>query len=636
LPDEEDSDYESAFSFEGLTGVEEEPVEPQDQRENSRVQREEPRDQIFEKITATLDDFPVNNWNSKNDAQHIVDWYNDLATERGIETLSFRKFMKMTGNRHFDSDNDAQDFLDFALIRLNGEESDREWHHSESDHTPGQGTWGGLALFWVITLVWCTASAFVTVWIVGAITADLDTADWTPVDGIITDSGVDVQTTSDEDGTSTTYCLWVEYDYTIENKTYDGSTLSYSKEGNCDSWSSDADDEYPPGENVTVYVNPDNHDESVLLPGWSGIDYFMCCFLLFPLIGIVLFGFCCMGTYNSFMYPEKYIVGNFVPGDTSTTLPPLDSDEDHTRSSGLDLDGDGIADDLYGVPQNNASIIDKIIGDVKGPAEILQTLFALFVVNGFIFFAITSESAYAAEFDVANEAMEGTSEWPTTTAWFSENFTFWWSEETGEDFFSGSIIIYCSNTSESWECGENESGSERIEIPYRCTETEQVGPLENPCDWAMQMFVSDSYWNGFPHHYNELWNTYEQCEWEGEPEDENRWSCYWPSSSDSVEYDTWWHYCEHHQNQSVWYCTDELGEEISSPDNQNGTEYSPPVVQTTVNYDPDDPTRIAFVEMLEWNTGDGGFPILFLIFPIIINLVLIGRIVVPIIRSHQA
>ena len=146
------------------------------------------------------------------------------------------------------------------------------------------------------------------------------------------------------------------------------------------------------------------------------------------------------------------------------------------------------------------------------------------------------------------------------------------------------------------------------------------------------MFVVDSYWQN---QGESLWVMYTQCEWEGEPEDENRWSCYWSSSSDSAEYDTWWYYCEHHQNQSVWYCTDELGEEISSPDNQNGTEYSPPVVQTTVNYDLDDPTRIAFVDQLEWHTGSGGFPIMFIIFPIIINLVLIGRIVVPIVRKHQ-
>jgi hypothetical protein len=469
---------------------------------------------------------------------------------------------------------------------------------------------------------------FVTGWIVGAIAADLETGDWTPVAGVITESGVDI---SQSDEGSNTYCLWVEYDYTIENRTYDGSTLSHSRDGSCSSLDANADDEYPPGKNVTVYVNPDNPDESVLLPGWSGIDIFMFCFFIFPLCGIVLFGFCCTATYKSIMYPEKYIVGNIVPGDASTTRQPIDSDEDHTRSSGTDLDGDGIADDLYGVKSN--SIIDKIFGEVKQPSVILQSVVALLIINGFLFAAIMSERAYSDDFNVATEAMEGTSEWPTTTAWFSENFTFWWSEETGEEYFSGSIIIYCSNTSESWECGENESGSEPIEIPYRCTATEEVGPLENPCDWAMKMFVVDSYWSN---HGESLWVMYEQCEWEGEPEDDNLWSCYYTvlDGTGSVEYDTWWYYCEHHVD---WYCTDELGDEISSSDNQNGTLYQPQEIETTVNYDPDDPTRIAFVEMLEWNTGgEGDFALPFILIIFIINVVVIGRVAVPLIRKYQA
>jgi len=590
---QEDEEYESVFSLEGLTDLE--TYEPEKKEEISTG-----------KITATLADFPVNNWNSENDAQHIVDWYNDLAKERGIEQLSFREFMNMTGNRHFDSINDAQDFLDFALMVLNWEGRDREWHTSQTQ--PGEGTWVGLVIFWFFTLVWCAVSGFATVMIGGAIVADLGTGDWTPVDGIITDSGVD-ESYDDEGGTS--YCIWVEYEYTIENRTYDGASISYSKDGNCGSGDANANDEYPPGKNVTVYVNPENHEEAVLLTGLSGIDFFMCCFCIFPLVGIVLFVLSSMATYNSFMNPEKYVVGNFVPGDTSDSVDanPQGGRQPHP---GVEL-GETIAEG------KRVSVTISII--------------VLLVINGFVIASYVADNEYADDFDVANEAMEGTSEWPTTTAWFSENFTFNWLD-SGE-YFGGSIIIYCLNTSESWECGDNESGYDRIEIPYRCTLTEQVGPLENPCDWAMQMFVSDSYWNGFPHHYHELWNTYSQCEWEGEPEDENLWSCYWSSTSDSAEYDTWWYYCEHHQNQGVWRCTDELGEEISSPDNQNGTEYSPPVVQTTVNYDPDDPTRIAFVEELEWHTGGGSDAIILIIIIAIIDVVIIARIVVPIVRKQQ-
>ena len=151
-------------------------------------------------------------------------------------------------------------------------------------------------------------------WIVGAIVADLGTSDWTPVEGVVTDSGVS-ETYDDEGGTS--YCLWVEYEYTIENRTYDGDIISYTKEGNCDSWSENAADDYPPGENVTVYVNPDKHEEAVLEPGLSGVDFFLCCFFLFPLVGLVLLVLCLKATYNSILYPEKYIVGNIFPGDSS-------------------------------------------------------------------------------------------------------------------------------------------------------------------------------------------------------------------------------------------------------------------------------------------------------------------------------
>ena len=611
MPDDDD-DYESAFSLDGLPGIEEEDTE----------EKVHPLKDL-EKVSATLADFPVDNWNNKNDAQHIVDWYNDLAKEREIEQLSFREFMNMTGNRHFDSINDAQDFLDFALMMLNSSESDREWHNTQTQ--PGQGTWAGLAIFWVITLVVCTASVFVTGWIVGGITADLGTADWTPVGGVITDSGVD--TSHGEEG-DTTYCLWVEYDYTIENRTYDGSMLSYTKEGNCDSWSENADDDYPPGKNVTVYVNPDNHEEAVLQPGLSGVDFLLCLFFIFPLCGIILFGFCCMATYNSFMYPEKYIVGNFVPGDTSTTLPPLDEDVDEnftTEPHKWENDGHNI----------EGKTIQ--IGGLKVPLSALGTIAILLIINTMFFATLLGEDEYVNEFNVATESMEGTSEWPSTTAVFSDNFTFWYDDNTGDDYFSGSIIIYCTQSTEIWECGDYESGYERIEIPYRCTENESVGPLQNPCDWAMKMFVIDSY-HGSDSHYLEHWVVYfesEYCEWEGEPHDDNLWSCYY-YNGETTEYDTWWQYCEHDLNESHWYCTDEFGEEISSPDNQNGTLYQPQEVATTVNYDPESPSRISFVEAMEWYLGNP-LPLLFIIpIAIIINLLILGiRGVMPIVRMNR-
>ena len=598
MPDDED-DYESAFSLDGIT----------DQESVSK------NNWIGPDGTESGPDVPEDWYLTYDGPAPIVEGIYDenYAVDRGNGTVPVDFYIKKWG-------------VPEGFGKTDYEPENRKRRQSESDYTPGEGTWAGLALFWVITLVVCTVSVFVTGWIGGVIAADLGTGDWTPVGGVITDSGVDTEVSQDSEGSSTTYCLWVEYEYTIENRTYDGDLVSYSKDGTCGSGDANADDEYPPGKNVTVYVNPENHEEAVLLTGLSGIEFYMCCFFIFPLVAVALFGLCCKATYNSLMYPEKYVVGNIVPDDTSTTLPSLDSDEDFTTEPHRWENGD-----------HNIEEKAIQIGGLKIPVSALGTIGILLVVNVFFFATFLGENEYANEFNVATESMEGTSEWPSTTAVFSDNFTFWYDDNTGDDYFSGSIIIYCTQSTEIWECGDYESGYERIEIPYRCTENESVGPLQNPCDWAMKMFVIDSY-HGSDSHYLEHWVVYfesEYCEWEGEPHDDNLWSCYY-YNGETTEYDTWWQYCEHHLNESHWYCTDEFGEEASSPDNQNGTLYQPQEVTTTVNYDPESPSRIAFVHEYEWHSQTTS-PLLFIIpFAIIINLLILGiRGVMPIVRMNR-
>ena len=144
------------------------------------------------------------------------------------------------------------------------------------------------------------------------IVADLDTGDWTPVEAIIIDSGV--HESSDGEG-GTNYCPWIEYEYTFGDETHIGKRVSYSIDNSCNSWSDDWADEYPPGENVTIYVNPDQPHESVLLPGLEGVDFFICCFACFPFVGILLLIGAIKATYASITNPSKYIVGNIVPGD---------------------------------------------------------------------------------------------------------------------------------------------------------------------------------------------------------------------------------------------------------------------------------------------------------------------------------
>ncbi len=473
------------------------------------------------------------------------------------------------------------------------------------DYEPGQGTWVGLALFWGFTLIWCTVSFGFTGLIVGDIQADIDAESWPTVEGYIIDSGVSEH--YDDEGGST-YCPWIEYGYTIENVTYTNNRISRAGDDSCSSWDDDWTDDYRPGENITIHVNPEDPQDSQIETGMM-TDPFLFCFACFPLIGILLLIVCSMATYNSIMHPEKYIVGNFVPGDIS------DSDSNSVE----EYDSDDNPIDWRKPPENDNTIQ---FGEIKIPVSIVISVVVLVLVNVLGIAALTSEATYADDFAVADEAMEEAMDWPTTTGLFSDNFTFWWDDETGDEYFSGSIFIYCTQSSESWECGENESGSERIEAPYRCTETEEVGPLQNPCDWAMKMFVADAY-----HEDKDIaWISYEQCEWDGHLEDDNRWSCYYGEYDGTAAYDWWW-YCEHRANQTIWRCTDDFGPRVSSPENQNETRFS---VVTTLNYDPESPSRIAFISDIHMGSDLNFFIPIF----VIINLVIIGRIVMPYVRRN--
>ena len=279
----EDEEYESIFTLDGLT--DQETVEPE-----NREPKQESEADLDKKVTATLEDFPVNNWDSNNDAQLIVDWYNERRGKWPEKSLNDFLITCEIGN--FDSINDARQLLDYAIMLLNASDEMREWDSNQSDSSTMAHTVsaGGLTIGWLFTIIWCGASLIATVFIGGVLVADLGTSEWTPVDGVVIDSGVDVSHSTDsEGGDSTTYCLWVEYEYVFENRSYNGDMVSYSKDNSCSSGDSNADQDYPPGENITVYVNPENPDEAVLLSGWAGVDWFVLIFIEFPIVGLVLF-----------------------------------------------------------------------------------------------------------------------------------------------------------------------------------------------------------------------------------------------------------------------------------------------------------------------------------------------------------
>ncbi len=233
------------------------------------------------KIEVDLADFPVNTWDSDNDANEIVDWYNQNRLASEGKTLE--EFKQLSGMKRISSTRDAQKLLDTVITTLQ-DEGCTAW--DKPNQPPEFGTRGakigGLLGGWVFAIIWCSVSLIATVLIGGPVLSDLGTEDWTATDGTIIDSGVTVSS-SGEGGD--TYCLWVTYNYTIDNMTYDGDLVSFSKDSSCSSWASN--DEYPPEKEVTVYVNPDAHDEAVLEAGLAGVDLFIFIFLIFPLIGVI-------------------------------------------------------------------------------------------------------------------------------------------------------------------------------------------------------------------------------------------------------------------------------------------------------------------------------------------------------------
>jgi len=141
----------------------------------------------------------------------------------------------------------------------------------------------GGTFFGIIVLAFVLADA------VDDARADLDARDWTPVSGTIIASSVDSY--SEPDG-NTTYCLRIEYEYDYENETYSGDMISHSLHSStydaayCESKRPNTD-EYPPGELIAVYVNPNDPNRAVLLTGWSALDIGLDELILYPVAIIV-------------------------------------------------------------------------------------------------------------------------------------------------------------------------------------------------------------------------------------------------------------------------------------------------------------------------------------------------------------
>ena len=85
-------------------------------------------------IDVGLDDFPIYDWDSDNDALKIIDWYNQNSVAPGKKNLDF--FKSKSGVQYLRDDSDAQLILD-SVIQTLQEEGCTEWrppHNYHSDH----------------------------------------------------------------------------------------------------------------------------------------------------------------------------------------------------------------------------------------------------------------------------------------------------------------------------------------------------------------------------------------------------------------------------------------------------------------------------------------------------------------------
>ena len=100
----------------------------------------------------------------------------------------------------------------------------------------------------------------------GSIMKQMGTSDWNETDAIVIGSEERSSTSCDAGGNcTTTYWLHIDYSYTIDGIDYNGSRYSFLSDSNDDT------DDYPPGKEIIVYVNPDDNTESVMIRGFEGV-----------------------------------------------------------------------------------------------------------------------------------------------------------------------------------------------------------------------------------------------------------------------------------------------------------------------------------------------------------------------------
>jgi hypothetical protein len=134
-----------------------------EQAEELEISKEKEESKPIVHIDVSLSDFPVGNWNSDNDAMHIVQWYNDNRMAVDEKDLDF--FKAKSGVKYLSNYSDAQQILDSAIETLQ-EEGCTVWrppYYDEDEGIPltGVTTFSGLVGGWTFAGIWCAVSFIV-------------------------------------------------------------------------------------------------------------------------------------------------------------------------------------------------------------------------------------------------------------------------------------------------------------------------------------------------------------------------------------------------------------------------------------------------------------------------------------------
>jgi hypothetical protein len=116
----------------------------------------------------------------------------------------------------------------------------------------------------------------------------LESKDWPTVDGVITQSEIEHQTSTSGEGSDkkTTVKSYpkIAYQYRIDGQPYESTTVSFSSSSNN---AKQIVAQYPKGKTVRVYYNPDKPRQAVLVPGNSGVNFVPYIFaIVFILLGM--------------------------------------------------------------------------------------------------------------------------------------------------------------------------------------------------------------------------------------------------------------------------------------------------------------------------------------------------------------